>query len=105
MTHYVVCRDSAPYFENVGTEKQRLQAKGILVAGELTQEEFNLGDATLEARVQAEKEAIQVLQQEASAAAATSDVQLCKRVEGEVLAKHEKDVSVTEAHLLRFSLF
>ncbi|ONK76055.1 uncharacterized protein A4U43_C03F23400 [Asparagus officinalis] len=86
-------------------QKQRLQAKARLVAGELTQEEFNLRDATLKARVQAKKEAIQVLQQEASVVATASDVQLCRRVEGEVLAKHEKDVSKTEAYLLSFSLF
>ncbi|ONK56841.1 uncharacterized protein A4U43_C10F13660 [Asparagus officinalis] len=42
-------------------QKQRCQARARLNAGELTQEEFSLGDATLEAEVQAEKEAIQVL--------------------------------------------
>ncbi|ONK58509.1 uncharacterized protein A4U43_C09F13810 [Asparagus officinalis] len=85
-------------------QKQRYQARARLNAGELTQEEFNFRDATLEARVQAEKEAIQVLQQEASTAAAASDVQLRKRVEEEVLAKHEKAISNTEAYLLSFSL-
>ncbi|ONK60066.1 uncharacterized protein A4U43_C08F13830 [Asparagus officinalis] len=86
-------------------QKQRRQARARLVAGEITPEEFNLGDATLEARVQAEKEAIQALQQEAFVAAAASDVQLCKKAEEEVLAKHEKDVSETEAYLLSFYLF
>ncbi|ONK68962.1 uncharacterized protein A4U43_C05F17850 [Asparagus officinalis] len=85
-------------------QKQRCQARARLNAGELTHEAFNLGDATLEARVQAEKEAIQMLQQEASVAAADSDVELHKRVEEEVLAKHEKAISNTEAHLLSFSL-
>ncbi|ONK80131.1 uncharacterized protein A4U43_C01F14220, partial [Asparagus officinalis] len=57
-------------------QKQRCQARARLNVGELTQEEFNLGDATLEANVQAKKEAIQVLQREASAAAAVPDVEL-----------------------------
>ncbi|ONK57360.1 uncharacterized protein A4U43_C10F19290 [Asparagus officinalis] len=85
-------------------QKQRRQAKARLNAGEITQEEFNLEDATFASEVQAEKEAVEVLKQEASAAAAISDAELHKRVREEVLAKHEKSISNTEAHLMSFSL-
>ncbi|ONK76671.1 uncharacterized protein A4U43_C03F30820 [Asparagus officinalis] len=65
-------------------QKQRRQAKARLNAGEITQEEFSLEDATLASEVQAEKEAVEVLKQEASAAAAGSDAELHKRVREEV---------------------
>ncbi|ONK77795.1 uncharacterized protein A4U43_C02F10740 [Asparagus officinalis] len=76
-------------------QKQRCQSRARLNAGELTQEEFSLEDATLEARV---------LQRKGSATAVVSDVELCRRVKEEVLAKHEKVISNTEAHLLSLSL-
>ncbi|ONK66695.1 uncharacterized protein A4U43_C06F11010 [Asparagus officinalis] len=85
-------------------QKQRRQAKARLNAGEITQEEFSLEDATLASEVQAEKEAVKVLKQEASAAAAVSDAELHKRIREEVLAKHEKSISNTRAHLMSFSL-
>ncbi|ONK56966.1 uncharacterized protein A4U43_C10F15170 [Asparagus officinalis] len=86
-------------------QKQRRHARAKLAAREITPEEFNLGDATFDTRIRVEKEAIQALQQEASVAVVAPDVQLRKKAEEKVLAKHEKDVSETEAYLLSFSLF
>ncbi|ONK56763.1 uncharacterized protein A4U43_C10F12630 [Asparagus officinalis] len=57
-------------------QKQHRQARARLNAGEITQEEFSLEDATFASEVQAEKEAVKVLKQEASAAAAVSDAEL-----------------------------
>ncbi|ONK73404.1 uncharacterized protein A4U43_C04F31150 [Asparagus officinalis] len=85
-------------------QKRRHQAKARLNAGEITQGEFNLEDATLASEVQAEKEAVEVLKQEASAAAAVPDAELHKRIREGVLAKHEKSISNTEAYLMSFSL-
>ncbi|ONK55206.1 uncharacterized protein A4U43_UnF6430 [Asparagus officinalis] len=85
-------------------QKQRRRARAKLNAEEITQEEFNLEDAALASEVQAEKEAVEVLKQEASAATAVSDAELHKRVREEVLAKHEKSISNTKAYLMSFSL-
>ncbi|ONK60160.1 uncharacterized protein A4U43_C08F15020 [Asparagus officinalis] len=85
-------------------QEQHRCARAKLIVGELTLEEFDLEDATLNARVQAEKEAVQIMQQEVSVAVAYSDVQLRKKAEEEVLAKHERDISETEAYLLSFCL-
>ncbi|ONK72969.1 uncharacterized protein A4U43_C04F25560 [Asparagus officinalis] len=83
-------------------QEQRHCTRVKLIAGELTPEEFDLEDASLNARVQAEKEDVQTMQQEASAAR-VSDVQtLAKRPKRKCWQKHARNISEIKAYVFSF---
>ncbi|ONK56805.1 uncharacterized protein A4U43_C10F13170 [Asparagus officinalis] len=57
-------------------QKQHRHTRVRFITGKLTPEEFDLGDTTLYAMIQTEKDDVQALQWEAFIAAALTDIQL-----------------------------